>query len=87
MIFKLLHNCKKYDSIHNHLPLLHQASAPGLRKKLCALVPSRAVVGTESKYFVDDYGLSSDAKVVAFTGENHVSSAGTRLQEGDVVVS
>ena len=68
-------------------PLLHQASAPGLREKLGAPVPSRAVVGTVSKYFVDGYDFSSDAKVVAFTGDNPASLAGMRLQEGDVVVS
>ena len=68
-------------------PLLLQASAPGLREKLGAPVPSRAVVGTVSKYFVDGYGFPSDAKVIAFTGDNPASLAGMRLQEGDVVVS
>ena len=87
MIFKLLHNCKKYDTIHYYLPLLHQASAPRLREKLGAPVPSRAVVGTVSKHFVVGYDFSSDAKVVASTGDNPASLAGMRLQEGDVVVS
>ena len=50
-------------------------------------MPSRAVVGNVSRYFVDVYGFSSEAKVVAFTGDNPASLAGMRLQQGDVVVS
>ena len=44
-------------------------------------MPLRAVVGNVSKYFVDIYGFSSEAKVVAFTGDNPASLAGMRLQQ------
>ena len=44
-------------------------------------------MGSVSKYFVHRYGFSSEAKVIAFTGDNPASLAGMRLQQGDVVVS
>ncbi|XP_076146623.1 xylulose kinase isoform X1 [Alosa pseudoharengus] len=68
------------------LPCL-QATAPGLQAKLGAPVPSTAVLGDVSSYFVKRYGFPMDCKVVAFTGDNPASLAGMRLQEGDVAVS
>ncbi|KAL2085245.1 hypothetical protein ACEWY4_018565 [Coilia grayii] len=64
-----------------------QATAPGLETKLGAPVPSTAVLGDVSSYFVTRYGFPTDCKVVAFTGDNPGSLAGMRLQEGDIAVS
>ncbi|XP_042566234.1 xylulose kinase isoform X2 [Clupea harengus] len=64
-----------------------QATAPGLEAKLGAPVPSTAVLGDVSSYFVKRYGFPKDCKVVAFTGDNPGSLAGMRLQEGDLAVS
>ncbi|XP_064187159.1 xylulose kinase isoform X2 [Anguilla rostrata] len=63
------------------------ASAPQLAEKLGSPVPSTAVLGPVSAYFISRYGFPVDCKVVAFTGDNPGSLAGMRLQEGDIAVS
>ncbi|XP_036410021.1 xylulose kinase [Megalops cyprinoides] len=63
------------------------ATAPQLEDKLGTPVPSTAVLGPISTYFVSRYGFPADCKVVAFTGDNPGSLAGMRLQEGDIAVS
>ncbi|XP_063062155.1 xylulose kinase [Engraulis encrasicolus] len=68
-------------------PTCLQATAPGLEDKLGAPVPSTAVLGDVSSYFVKRFGFPKDCKVVTFTGDNPGSLAGMRLQEGDVAVS
>ncbi|KAJ8418806.1 hypothetical protein AAFF_G00003050, partial [Aldrovandia affinis] len=63
------------------------ATAPQLEGKLGTPVPSMAVLGPVSAYYVSRYGFPVDCKVVAFTGDNPGSLAGMRLQEGDIAVS
>ncbi|XP_018596787.2 xylulose kinase isoform X2 [Scleropages formosus] len=73
------------------------STAPELEEKLGVPVPSTAVQGQVSPYYVGRYGFPADCKVVSFTGDNpgceHVcvsstgSLAGMRLQEGDIAVS
>ncbi|KAM8822660.1 xylulose kinase isoform 2-T3 [Spinachia spinachia] len=63
------------------------AAAPHLGRLLGAPVPSTAVLGPVSSYFVQRYGFSESCRVVAFTGDNPASLAGMRLQPGDVAVS
>ncbi|XP_041095769.1 xylulose kinase-like [Polyodon spathula] len=59
------------------------AVAPGLGGKLGSPLPSVAVLGSVSSYYVQRYGFSPDCKVIAFTGDNPGSLAGMRLQ-GDI---
>ncbi|XP_075412153.1 xylulose kinase isoform X1 [Tenrec ecaudatus] len=63
------------------------ACAPHLEERLGQPVPTCAVVGTISPYFVQRYGFHPDCKVVAFTGDNPASLAGMQLKEGDIAVS
>ncbi|XP_041102764.1 xylulose kinase isoform X1 [Polyodon spathula] len=63
------------------------AVAPGLGGKLGSPLPSVAVLGSVSSYYVQRYGFSPDCKVIAFTGDNPGSLAGMRLQEGDIAIS
>ncbi|RXM96877.1 Xylulose kinase [Acipenser ruthenus] len=63
------------------------AVAPGLGGKLGTPLPSVAVLGSVSSYYVQRYGFSPDCKVIAFTGDNPGSLAGMRLQEGDIAIS
>uniref|UniRef100_A0A8C9W1B1 Xylulose kinase n=1 Tax=Scleropages formosus TaxID=113540 RepID=A0A8C9W1B1_SCLFO len=63
------------------------STAPELEEKLGVPVPSTAVQGQVSPYYVGRYGFPADCKVVSFTGDNPGSLAGMRLQEGDIAVS
>ncbi|KAM6170343.1 xylulose kinase isoform 2-T2 [Rhynchocyon petersi] len=63
------------------------ACAPHLEEKLGRPVPSCAVVGAISAYYVQRYGFHPGCKVVAFTGDNPASLAGMQLDEGDIAVS
>lgn len=52
------------------------------------VVPSHQVVGNISSYFRDVYGIPSSCKVVAWSGDNPNSVAGTGLRSpGDIAVS
>ncbi len=55
---------------------LLDATAPGLGEKLPAPAPSSTVVGPIAPYFVERYGFSPEAQVVAFTGDNPSSLVG-----------
>lgn len=61
--------------------------APDLRKKLGNPVSSCSVLGSVSTYFVERYGFLEGCKVVAFTGDNPSSLAGTQLNKGDMAIS
>jgi xylulokinase len=64
------------------------ATAPGLRDKLPAAMPSRTIVGPVAGYFVKKYGFSATAEVIAFTGDNPSSLVGTGAsQPGKVIIS
>lgn len=52
------------------------ATAPGLGKKLPAVVPSATRIGTVAQYFVEKYGFAKDTPVIAFTGDNPSSLVG-----------
>ena len=49
-----------------------QACAPqfNLQSKLGVPVPASSVLGPIAPYYIDQFGLSSDCKVIAFTGDN-----------------
>ncbi|CAJ1081570.1 xylulose kinase isoform X1 [Xyrichtys novacula] len=64
-----------------------EATAPHLDRLLGSPVPSTAVLGPVSSYFVQRYGFSESCRVVAFTGDNPASLAGMRLKQGDIAVS
>ncbi|XP_062847302.1 xylulose kinase [Trichomycterus rosablanca] len=64
-----------------------KATAPQLAEKLGDPMPSTAVLGPVSPYFIKRFGFPVDCKVVAFTGDNPGSLAGMHLQEGDIAVS
>ncbi|CAI8008481.1 Xylulose kinase, partial [Geodia barretti] len=66
-----------------------EACAPGfdLEARLGDPVTSSSVLGPISPYYVDKFGFSSSCQVVAFTGDNPSSLAGTRLSAGDVTIS
>ncbi|XP_034535055.1 xylulose kinase [Notolabrus celidotus] len=64
-----------------------EATAPHLDRLLGAPLPSTAVLGPVSSYFVKRYGFSESCRVVTFTGDNPASLAGMRLQQGDLAVS
>lgn len=61
--------------------------APDLREKLGSPVPSCSILGSISSYFVERYGFIESCKVVAFTGDNPASLAGTQLNKGDMAIS
>jgi xylulokinase len=64
------------------------ATAPGLRDKLPAVMPSQSVIGPVANYFVEKHGFSPDAQVVAFTGDNPSSLVGMgATQPGKVIIS
>jgi len=48
-----------------------------LSEKLGEPVPTESVLGSVSPYFQERFGFSEDCKVVAFTGDNQSSFAGT----------
>jgi xylulokinase len=63
------------------------ATAPGLAAKLPPVVPSWAVVGELSSYWMERYGFPA-AKVVAWSGDNPCSLIGTGLvEEGRLAIS
>jgi xylulokinase len=63
------------------------ATAPDLAAKLPGIVPSSAVLGRLSHYWVKRYGLPA-ASVIAWTGDNPSSLIGTGLfREGQLAVS
>lgn len=67
---------------------LLEATAPGLRDKLPQAMPSQTVVAKIASYFVERYGFSADAQVVAFTGDNPSSLVGMgATQPGKVIIS
>ena len=64
------------------------ATAPGLAKRLGAIVPSHTVVGAIHPYYARRYGFARGCLVAAFSGDNPCSLAGLRLQRpGDVALS
>ncbi len=64
------------------------ATAPDLREKLPPLAPSATVVGPVAAYFSMKYGISPDAQVIAFTGDNPSSLVGTGAgKPGNVIIS
>ncbi|XP_054723278.1 xylulose kinase-like [Uloborus diversus] len=64
-----------------------EVCAPNLREKLGVPVPSSTVLGTIAPYFVDRYGFAETCKIIAFTGDNPASLAGTQLNKGDMAIS
>jgi xylulokinase len=68
-------------------PAALEATAPGLRDKLPALVPSSMIIGTLNAACQQRFGLPP-ARVVAWSGDNPCSLVGTGLlREGDLAVS
>jgi xylulokinase len=67
---------------------LLDATAPRLRGKLPAAMPSQTVIGPVSRYFVEKHGFASGARVVTFTGDNPSSLVGMGAgQPGKVIIS
>ena len=67
---------------------LVEATAPDLAAKLPPLVPTTAVAGSVSAYFVEKYGFSEACQVVHFSGDNPCSLVGMGASSpGKVVVS
>ncbi len=67
---------------------LLDATAAGLREKLPPVAPSGTVVGPVSSYFVEKYGFTAEAQVIAFTGDNPSSLVGMGASvPGRVVIS
>lgn len=64
-----------------------EVCAPSLREKLGKPVPTCTVLGTISPYFIERYGFSEICKIVAFTGDNPASLAGTQMNKGDMTIS
>lgn len=64
-------------------PTLLDATAPDLKKRLPCLKPSDTVLGPVSNYFVEKYGLSPDAQVVIWSGDNPNSLIGLGLISRD----
>lgn len=63
-------------------------TAPDLEGKLGSIVPSHQVVGILSRYFVERYGFSAQALVIAFSGDNPNSLAALGLaRSGDIAIS
>jgi xylulokinase len=69
-------------------PMLLEATAPGLGRKLKAPVPGATYAGTVADYFVSRYGFAPNTPVIAFTGDNPSSLIGMGAGEpGTAVVS
>jgi len=67
---------------------LLEATAPGLRAKLPSPEPSATVAGNVSRFFVENYGMNADCKVVLFSGDNPCSLVGMGASKpGKVVIS
>jgi xylulokinase len=63
----------------------HGGSSSSLH--LRGLAHSHEVVGKISLYMHQRYGFPADCRVVAFSGDNCNSLAGSRLKPGDVAIS
>jgi xylulokinase len=69
-------------------PLLLDATAPSLARRLKAPVPAATYAGTVADYFVRRYGFAPNTPVIAFTGDNPSSLVGMGAsQPGTAVVS
>ncbi len=69
-------------------PVLLDATAQNLRKKLPPLAPSRTIAGAVSRYFASKYGVAANAQVVIGTGDNPSSLVGMgATAPGQVVIS
>ena len=69
-------------------PMLLDATAPGLGRKLKRPVPGATYAGTVADYFVKRYGFAPNTPVIAFTGDNPSSLVGMGATEpGTAVVS
>ena len=69
-------------------PTMLKATAPGLAAKMPKLAPSDTVVGKISPYFVERYGFSPKARIIAWSGDNPCSLVGVGLiSEGKVCIS
>lgn len=67
---------------------LIDATAPNLKQKLPELCSTTTVIGTISPYFVEKYGFSADARIVAWAGDNPASLVGMGASEpGRTVLS
>jgi xylulokinase len=65
-----------------------RATAPDLKRKLPPLVESWKTIGPVSPYFVKKFGLSPEAQIVAWSGDNPCSIVGLGLiREGRVAIS
>jgi xylulokinase len=65
-----------------------ECTAPELEKRLANIVPSHNVIGKVAPYFIEKYGVSKNALVIAFSGDNPCSLASFGLAEaGDIAVS
>jgi len=69
-------------------PMLLDATAPDLARRLRPAVPSATRAGTVADYFVKRYGFAPGTPVIAFTGDNPSSLVGMGATEpGTAVVS
>lgn len=65
-----------------------KATAPGLAHKLPPLADSGSVIGPVSPYFVQKFGLNSEALATVWTGDNPASVLGLGLiKPGQVAIS
>ena len=64
------------------------ATAPDLRAKLPALVPSTSIIGTLGPHLAERFGFASDVALVAWSGDNPNSLIGTGgWRPGTAVIS
>jgi xylulokinase len=64
------------------------ATAPGLRRKLPPLADSGKIIGSPSSYFVKKFGLSPEAQILVWSGDNPCSVVGLGLiREGAAAIS
>ncbi len=69
-------------------PQLLDATAPDLASKLLEPKPATTVQGKIARYFVEKFGISGNAEVALFTGDNPASLVGMGATEpGTVVIS
>ncbi|KAL2915260.1 hypothetical protein HK105_205125 [Polyrhizophydium stewartii] len=70
---------------------LLDACAPDLSRRLsdteADVVPSDAVLGTISSYFVERFGFGADCLVVSFTGDNPATLCSLPLGPNDIMIS
>jgi xylulokinase len=64
-------------------PLLLDATAPELKKRLPLLKPSDTILGPISNYYVEKYGLSATTQIVIWSGDNPTSLIGLGLISED----